>query len=825
METQPTKPPSGEVGSGEWGGLNPGDVVGVYTLVSPLGEGGFGAIYLAEQSSPVRRRVAMKFLKAGLDSLGVLARFEAERQALAIMDHPNIAKVFDAGATPAGRPYFVMEYVPGVAITEYCDREKLGLRDRLALFLDVCEAVAHAHAKGVIHRDLKPSNILVSRPEAGERVVKVIDFGIAKAVQRAGRHEAQVTEAGAFIGTPEYMSPEQADGSQDIDTGTDVYALGVVLYELLAGVLPFDPRELRAKGEYEIRRIIREVEPPRPSTRLGQGATAERAASVRGVRVEELARSLRSELEWIPLRAMRKSRKERYRSPLDLADDIRNYLAGRPLIAGPESVFYKMSKFARRNRAGVFAGGAVAAALVGGMGVAMYASVEAGRARREAELTTAFLSDMLSAATPEGRGREVPMRVVLDRASGTIASRMRDVPRAEASIRRTIGQAYQSLGEFDRAAEHIERAYEIRRAELGASHPDTVRAMADIAGLRINQGRYEESATMSREALEAWRGDPNAFVPVGIKNNLAAAYARLGRANEAIEMQREAVVGLAAAMGPRHPHTLGATMNLASLLTDRGDVQEAERLLVGLIESWRQAVPEDHPGATLARSELAGLYMKTGRLREAEATYRAVLAIEVGALGEDHPSTARTRANLGLVLEKQERVDEAREELERAWRVLHDALGPGHADTMSVASSLLSMYESADWPDAVRAMVPALVQTLRAVAADETASPTMLNDAAWFLLHAQPPSERDPGLALQASWRACERAKAGGDPLLWSYLDTLALAQARTGANAEAATTQRRALELLPKSDEHYRAEMTARLHEYERGDAGGRGD
>jgi serine/threonine protein kinase len=815
MHTRPTQPLSADADSGAWGGLSPGDVIGPYTLVAPLGEGGFGAIFLADQATPVRRRVAMKFVKAGLDSRGVLARFEAERQALAIMDHPHIAKVFDAGATPAGRPYVVMEYVPGLPITEYCDRERLSIRDRLVLFLDVCDAVAHAHAKGVIHRDLKPANILVSGLESGERVVKVIDFGIAKAVQR-GMGEPMMTEAGALIGTPEYMSPEQADASHDIDTRTDVYALGVVLYELLTGVLPFDPRELRAAGDAEIRRIIREVDPPRPSTRLTQASpAAASAAQARGLRPEDLSRALRAELEWIPLRAMRKARRERYRSPSDLADDIRNYLAGRPLLAGPESVTYRLTKFARRHRAGVAAACVVAVALVAGLGVAFSASIETARARRESEAVTAFLSDMLSAATPEARGRDVPMRDVLDQASGTIDQRLAGLPRAEATLRRTIGQAYQSLGEFDKAATHLERSYDLRRTEFGPHAPETVRALGDIGGLRVQQGRYDDAVDLCTRALDDWRGEPDAFVPAGIKNNLAAAYSRLGRTVEAIELQRDAVRGLARALGPTHEHTLGSTMNLASMLADRGDPLEAERLLTDVVKGWRENHPDTHPGSTLARTELAGIYMLLQRYPQAEALYREVAAIQARSLGEQHPAAARTRANLATVLSRQGNVAEAIDITERAWADMFDALGPGHVDTLSVAVSLLGMYEAGEWPQSIRERVGPVIATLRAVAQEATAPPTSLNDAAWFLLTVEPASLRDPALALRASTIGCERARALRDPFLWSYLDTLAKAQAMNGQRDRAAETQREAIALLPATQERYRAEMEQRLREY----------
>ncbi len=329
-----------------------GSQIGPYKLLSVLGEGGFGIVYRAEQKEPVRRQVALKVIKPGMDSKQVIARFEAERQALALLDHPNIAHVFDGGTTESSRPYFVMEYVRGVPITEYCDRNKLDTEERLQLFIQVCEAIQHAHQKGIIHRDVKPSNILVSVQE-DKAIPKIIDFGVAKAISHPLTERTFFTEQGQFIGTPEYMSPEQTGMTiQDVDTRSDIYSLGVVLYELLTGTLPFDPDTLRAAAFDEVIRIIRDADPPCPSTRLlSLGEKAMTAAANRRTDVRALSKRLHKELEWIPLKAMRKEPSRRYRTASELADDIRNYLDGDPLIAGPESVVYRAKKFARKHSA------------------------------------------------------------------------------------------------------------------------------------------------------------------------------------------------------------------------------------------------------------------------------------------------------------------------------------------------------------------------------------------------------------------------------------------------------------------------------------------
>ncbi len=375
-----------------------GTQIGHYKLLSVLGEGGFGIVYLAEQKEPVRRQVALKVIKPGMDSKQVIARFETERQALALLDHPNIAHVLEAGTTEAGRPYFVMEYVKGEPLNEHCDRKKLNIEERLGLFLQVCEAVQHAHQKGIIHRDIKPSNILVSFPD-DKAIPKIIDFGVAKAISQPLTERTLFTEQGQFIGTPEYMSPEQAGKTiQDIDTRSDIYSLGVLLYELLTGTLPFDRKTLHEAAFDEIVRIIRDEEPPRPSTRLsGLGEDAQKAAQSRHTEVKTLTKRLHKELEWIPLKAMRKEPGRRYKTASELADDIRNYLNGDPLIAGPESATYRLRKVIKRHQAFVTGVAAVLLVLVAGIIVSTMFAIGQLKERHNAELAAKVAKEAMSA--------------------------------------------------------------------------------------------------------------------------------------------------------------------------------------------------------------------------------------------------------------------------------------------------------------------------------------------------------------------------------------------------------------------------------------------
>jgi serine/threonine protein kinase len=494
-----------------------GSNIGGYRVLKQIGEGGIGAVFLAEQSHPVRRNVALKVIKLGMDTQQVIARFEAERQALAMMNHPHIAKVFDAGSTEFGRPYFVMELVDGIPITDYCDQNRLNVRQRQELFIQVCQAVQHAHQKGLIHRDIKPSNVLVSTMD-DRPVAKVIDFGIAKATGANSSDKTLFTEWRQLVGTLEYMSPEQADGSLDIDTRTDVYSLGVVLYELLTGTTPFEGRELRAKTYEEIQRTIRDVEPPKPSTRLSKTRSPDLAAR-RRVEPRQLNASIRGELDWIVMKCLEKDRARRYESAAALAADIFHHLADEPVAAAAPSRTYRLRKFVRRNKVPVFAATAVVVALVAGVigttagliiarqqrAVAQKRAQEARDQASIAQAVSQFQADMLASADPRKLlGNKVTVLQVVTAAVKELdEGKLEDQPLVEAAVRETIGNTLQSLGSYDEAEPNLRKALELRR-KYSTSGP--IAAAAGNLGSAVQaQGKLAEAELLFREALEIQR--------------------------------------------------------------------------------------------------------------------------------------------------------------------------------------------------------------------------------------------------------------------------------------------------------------------------------
>ena len=651
-----------------------------YKLLEVLGEGGMGIVYLAEQAEPIKRQVALKVIKPGMDSQRVVARFEAERQALALLDHPNIAHVYDAGTTEAGRPYFAMEHVEGLPITEYCDRHKLTIEQRLRLFQQVCLAVHHAHQKGIIHRDLKPSNILVSA-EDDHPIPKIIDFGVAKAISQPLTERISLTEDSQLLGTPEYMSPEQAEMvNEDIDTRSDIYSLGVLLYVLLAGILPYDSETLRQGGIEHVRKTIRETDPKTPSTRLTKlGEEAKELAESRRTEVATLAKRLRRELEWIPLKAMRKERAERYRSASELADDIENYLKGTPLIAGPPRTIYRLKKFLRRNA--VLSSAVVVVALTMVLGfaasTAMYLraqkalSREAG-ARAQAQAVTEFLTEGVLASVDKIKGHEPTVADILDIASQSLGTRFEDQPLVEADICHRLGRIYQRLGDHRAAMPHLARAYQIRREQLGEGARLTRITKNHFAFAYVGSGQFKEAERLFSQLIGQGPGmeEPNSFLR--FKMNLACGvYLEQGRYKEAERLYVETAKAFRGQTIPYRPE-------LAEIYLFQGRIEEAQQLFTQILaEEGEVALKE------ASMSGLGCIYVAQGRYAEAEDLFTR--GIEIGRRerpGVNHPHTLKYVNELAVLRTKQKRYPEAEKLFQQALEARKDKLGDDHPDTL-----------------------------------------------------------------------------------------------------------------------------------------------
>ncbi|MBC8107447.1 MAG: serine/threonine protein kinase [Anaerolineae bacterium] len=684
--------------------------IGPYHVEELIGEGGMGSVYRAEQREPIRRTVAIKVIKLGMDTRQVIARFESERQTLAIMDHPNVATVLDAGATESGRPYFIMEYVHGEPITSFADREKLSLDRRLQLFTQACDAVQHAHQKAIIHRDIKPSNILVTLKD-GKPWVKVIDFGVAKAIDQRVTEKSLFTEAGQLIGTPEYMAPEQADGNAlDVDTRTDVYALGVVLYELLIGVLPFDPTTLRSAGYREIQRIIREVDPPRPSARLSAlGETAIETALLRCTQLTVLHQQLKRELEWIPLKAMRKERAERYSSVRELAEDIDNYLANRPLRAGPESRTYRARKFLRRNKTGVAASAAMVFLLISGIIATSRQAIRATRAERQAlvekrqaeearEATTevnTFLVDMFGSVDPKvAQGKQMLVKDVLDGAARTLPTKFKTQPRIESAIRSALGRTYLALGLYEQSEEQLSRALEIDLRQLGPDDPQTLTSRQHFGLVRRHRGDYEQAQAIYQETLERRRRVQGEDHPdtLGSLGDVAVILDLLG-APEAEGAYRQARDRSVQVRGRDDLRTLLITGNLGQLLQRVGKYEEAEQLLRECYDGRLQALGPDYPDTIAISSALAYVMRSTGKGDESETMMRDALERSQRVNGEHHARTIFTENGLAQVLCDRQKFEEGVKRYQHAVAQAREHLGldnPNTATLMQAAATAMN---------------------------------------------------------------------------------------------------------------------------------------
>ena len=668
-----------------------GTMIGRYKLLEKIGEGGFGVVYMAEQVEPVQRKVALKIIKAGMDTREVIARFEAERQAIALMDHPNIARALDAGATAAGRPYFVMELVRGIPITEYCDQSNLPTRERLQLFMKVCQAVQHAHQKGVIHRDLKPSNVLVTEHD-GEPVPKVIDFGVAKALGQRLTAKTLFTAFNHMIGTPAYMSPEQAALSGlDIDTRADIYSLGVLLYELLTGVTPFDSETLRKAAIDEIRRMIRETEPLQPSTQLQNlGEKLTDVAKHRGTLPAALSRLIRGDLDWIVMKTLEKDRQRRYETANGLAMDIRRHLDDEPIVACPPSKLYRFQKLVHRNQLAFTAAGAVTAALVIGLGISIWSwrvavaaqleqvrlrqVADADRKRAQTEAARSgqvaqFLKDTLKEVEPSvALGRDGTMlREVLDKTAERVGKELTNQPEVEAELRSTIGTTYFELGDYPKAIAMHREALRLRKSIFGDTNELVALSLNELGNALAQTSDLAEAEAVQRQALALRRkllGNDHASVAISLRDladTLLEEYPRReeaggsgpqieGKLEEAEIKAREAVTMQRRLLGREHPDLAWSLNTLGAVLGARGRLPEAEAIDREALAMWRRLSGDENPEVASSFIKLGKVLEDQGRWPEAEAAFRECLALRRRFLGNDHKWVVGAIGGLGATL-------------------------------------------------------------------------------------------------------------------------------------------------------------------------------
>jgi eukaryotic-like serine/threonine-protein kinase len=684
---------------------------GPYLVLRKLGEGGMGVVYHAKQLDPIRREVALKLIKPGMDSQLVIARFEGERQALALMDHPNIARVLDAGTTSTGLPYFVMELVFGAPITRYCDSKRLNLRGRIELFVPVCRAIQHAHQKGIIHRDIKPSNVLISERD-GNVVPKIIDFGLAKALGGELTDATLMTIPGVVVGTVRYMSPEQAEpGKNDVDTRSDVYSLGVLLYELVTGTTPLGDEKVGRSGYLELLQRIRVEDPAPPSLRVRRSGTAAEISALRNSNAARYPGLLHGELDWIVMKALEKDRSRRYESANGLARDLERFLAGEPLEAAPASTSYRIRKLARRHRAWLVTASAFIMFLIAGIIVSSSMAVRAARAEREAlrerniaKSVSDFLqNDVLaqaSANTQAGAALrpdpDLKVRTALDRAADRIGGKFAEQPLVEASIRHTIASSYQDLGLYSMAQPHAERSLELRRRELGERHIDTARGFQLVGRLKWLQGRYTEAEGYFAKGIEIDRrvlGEEHPETLKGI-DDLASSVAYQGKWEQAHDLFAKALNIKRRLLGEENAQTLATMNNLAATCFRQGNYSEAGALHEQALQIRRSVLGNEHPSTLVSLNNLGEVYLATGDYARADTLLSQALMIRERVLGPEHPNTLTTLRDLGVLRLARAEHAEAERLFVKALETRRRVLGEQHPDTLASVRDLAKLRQA-----------------------------------------------------------------------------------------------------------------------------------
>jgi len=682
----------------------PDTVIGPYKLLQKLGEGGFGTVWRAQQETPISRQVALKVIKAGMDTGEVLARFEAERQAIARMEHPNIARVLDAGATPAGRPYFVMELVHGRSITRFCDEERLEPEARLRLFVEVCAAINHAHQKGIIHRDIKPSNVLVSFD--GKRpVVKVIDFGIAKAFEGRLTDLSLHTRIDQMIGTPAYMSPEQAGlGGQDVDTRSDIYSLGALLYELLTGLPPFDQRTLVLAGYEEMRRIVREVEPAKPSARLTSLSSQAKGPIMAARRISgaKFERLVSQELDWIAMKALEKTRERRYETTDALARDVERFLSGEPVEARPPDPIYRLGKFARRHRRAILASGVFLLFLTVATTVSLWLAVRAKQAEKlaetrlgmaveernakdnalqDAEAVSRLMTDFFQRPLPSMDGRTATVADALDLAVRNLDEDLLIPPPRRALLKEKLADSYQSLGLHSAAIGLRQAVLQIRRDQLGDNGPRTITSLEALAENLYQSRRYDEALASANEAvwLSEAQDSQNGELVVNARNRLAD-----------LEKRIAARKSLASTADP-HPEPSpppSASATPSDITLRHAAAKAALRELDKQVAALRESREENHPEVIAAMSHLAQSYYNAGFRADSVRIQDEIIDILSRNSGEDSPETIMAMDDLAYYLDRAKRWKDSEELRTKVVEKQRAVFGPEDPRTLQTQTAL-----------------------------------------------------------------------------------------------------------------------------------------